>query len=126
MIPYGTWINFTLQANPGFSLFSLIVNSTNVGVSSASYYFMPDGNATIYLTSAPIESEPEPTTSPTGSLDGLIVLEPSTEPSAEPTSIVSPLSVIASPDNSPVIVVVLSVLSLLLLIGTLMVYKKKR
>ncbi|MFA5366259.1 MAG: hypothetical protein WC325_13845, partial [Candidatus Bathyarchaeia archaeon] len=126
MIPYGTWINFTLQAKPGFSLFSLMVNNTNVGVSSASYYFMPDGNATIYLTSAPI-AEPEPTPAPSEAtgLIGLVTLEPSEEPSPEPSSIVSPISVVASPDNLPVIVVVLSVLSLLLLIGTLIVYKKK-
>jgi hypothetical protein len=125
MIPSGTWVNFTCQANPGFTLFSLLVNGVDVGVSTQ-YYFMPTGNATIYLTSAPIESPPEPTTSPTGATGlSMVVLEPSPEPSAEPTSIVSPISVVASPNNSPIIVVVLSVLSFLSLIGTYIVYKKK-
>jgi hypothetical protein len=86
---------------------------------------MPDGNATIYLTSAPIENEPEPTPSEVTGIPDMVVLEPSEEPSPEPSSIVSPISVVASPDNTPVIVIVLSVLSLLLLMGTLIVYKKK-
>jgi hypothetical protein len=50
-VPFGSWANFSCSAYPGYRVYNLAVNGSNVGPVDG-YRFMPSGNTSLYLSSA--------------------------------------------------------------------------